>query len=90
MGVVHIYSLIVQDHEPRLELIGRLDPSPTDSFLRSRITAVKLSPCSRFLAVGMVKGVVTVYSMQKDRNVVFNLELQHNEHRVVSLSAKIS
>lgn len=82
LGAVHVYVVVVTDHKPRLELVGRFEPPPTDPFLRTRITCVKLSPCATYVAVGTRNGTVTIYSVQYGRGIAFSVELQHNEHRV--------
>lgn len=82
LGAVHIYAVAVSDFTPRLELIARSEPPVTDSFLRTRVTCVQLSPCATYLAVGTKNGTVTVYSIKRDRGIVLSVELQHNEHRV--------
>ena len=81
----------------RAELLLTMAPAPasTDKALQAAVTSLSFSPCLRFLAVGTIKGAVSVIDMRadggaSDRGVTgqcFQLLYTHHEHQNSPITA---
>jgi hypothetical protein len=63
-----------------IALIRQITPPPSDKRLYSSISALKISPCSKYLAIGTVSGAFVVFSLDIVGKRNIEILSSHDEH----------